>query len=65
MKTSIAVYLLIGLALSLKAAPISWKTIFQGQPGNVPFWVGLWPWPVAAQAYKYITGEFPDWTPEV
>lgn len=56
---SAGAYLAIGIALSVKAAPMSWAH----PPGNLPFWILLWPWPVAAEVVKQITGDYPRWTP--
>ena len=54
-------YLIVGVALSIKAAPLSWRN----PPGNLPLWVLAWPWPVAAEATKQVTGKYPKWTPFV
>jgi hypothetical protein len=54
-------YVVVGTLISMKTAPISW----QYPPGNLPFWIFLWPVPVAAEAVQRVTGEYPSWTPNL
>lgn len=63
---TVGVYVGIGVALSLTTAPLSWREAVRGEGlGNIPFWALGWPIPVAAEAVKQITGEYPEWTPEL
>ena len=64
MKKGLLIYLGIGVAISLKAAPLSWDDALKGRGlGNLPFWILGYPIPVAAELIKQITGEYPSWTP--
>lgn len=58
-------YLGIGLGFSIQAAPLSWALYLAGHDDgkNIKFWVYLWPWPLAAQIYKWIAGHYPPWAP--
>jgi len=60
------IYIVLGGFISLKAAPVSWGQLIKLKGvGNIPFWVIAWPWPVAAQIVKSITGDYPKWAPNL
>lgn len=60
------IYLAAGALISTKTAPLSWSMALKGQGvGNLPFWIFAYPIPLAAEAIKQVTGEYPSWTPEL
>ncbi len=48
---ALLIYLAIGLGLASYSGT------------HLAFFTFFWPWAVAAQAVKKITGEYPSWTP--
>lgn len=57
MYTGAGIYLVIGLLIARKMHPMVGH--------NFVVTTLLWPWPVAAEATKRITGKYPSWTPPV
>ena len=45
------IYLAIGLGIALSSGT------------HIFFFTFFWPWPIAAQIVKRITGKYPKWTP--
>lgn len=58
--TLIALYFVIGLVLAKLIAPYSFP--FHINSILITF---LWPWFIAAQTVKMITGKYPKWTPYI
>lgn len=65
----LSAYHVTGTILSLKGAPLSWKLLVDNADkngtGNIPFFIFFWPWPVAAQCWKWAFGKYPTWTPDI
>lgn len=51
-------YLLTGTILAFIITPFSWP--FRRNALLVTF---LWPWPIAAELVRMLTGRYPPWTP--
>ena len=47
------IYLLVGVVIA----------IYSGT--HLYFFTMLWPWAIAAQIVKWITGQYPKWTPQL
>jgi hypothetical protein len=57
---SAVLYLVIGQTFAYVLCPLSFPF---GK--NALVVTLLWPWPVAAQWVKIITGKYPSWTPDL